>query len=118
MVGTPSTVPTSRWPKMIDNSFLTAVKAAYRGSSPYPHTFRQFTRDTAAWERAGKPHCWIRVESKQGVDVFIDTGWGHLAAYYSDKVVGWSAEAKQVISTSMFVVLDREYFGVHKYIWF
>jgi hypothetical protein len=104
---------------MIDNSFLGAIRIAYEFARDfYPHTFRQFRNDSVGWIKAGSPHSWIRVESRQGVEVYHDTGHGHLAAYYNDKVVGWSVKGQYPIVTPLFVVLDKDYYSVHKYVWF
>lgn len=91
---------------------------------------KQFPRndDLKEWEEAGCPELWVRVEDKdtfvKGIYqhdyvVYADFGYGNLMLKHKGKEVSIGKHSIQgVPGHEDVIVLDRDYYGVKKFLWF
>lgn len=67
------------------------------------------------WEAQGKPKMWETVESKGEYEVQIDSGYGYM------RLMKFGLEVEEayngIIVHDNVVVLDKDLYGVTKYIW-
>ena len=76
------------------------------------------------WEDEGRPRMWCKVEeiTKMAGKTYkaeVDTAYGAVRISLNDEVIGMG---KWAVTTNKkdepVVLLDRDYYGVEKYIWF
>jgi len=70
--------------------------------------------DASDWEEAGRPHCWVHVEKEGEYSVEVDMPYGAIRLLKNGREV---RRGKWGIFMKKIVVLDKDYYGVHKYIW-
>lgn len=78
--------------------------------------------DYMLWEEAGRPYLLVPVETYKNFTVYLDRAFGNLFLYEGDKPI---AKGRYEITEHDYfeknhpdiVVLDKENFGVSKYIW-
>jgi len=70
------------------------------------------------WENEGMPHVFCKVESSEdGYEVQLDGAYGSLRLLYKGEAIAVGRNMISGIIGHEIVVLDREYYGVSKYIW-
>ena len=77
--------------------------------------------DRTARTDAGSPYVWSHAETSGPYTVLRDHSYGLLALFQGDELLAvgkdhifpsaWTSDPVSI------VVLDRDYYGVHKYIW-
>lgn len=68
------------------------------------------------WRKKGEPFLWEEVE-KDGIFIVLkDKSYGKLAVFSKGILLG-CGNSSEILTPLNFVVLDKEYFQVHKYIW-
>lgn len=73
------------------------------------------------WESEGKPHIWITAETQGGYEVQVNTAYGGIRLLLNDEIVAVGDTMATYINSDNsieVVVLDKEYYGVSKYLWF
>jgi len=86
----------------------------------------KFPRDSDCkkWNDAGRPELWIKVETSINVktakkyEVYYDFGFGGLMLKCNNEVIVKGRDSLTGIPGHDIVVLDKNYFGTNKYIWF
>jgi hypothetical protein len=77
--------------------------------------------DLEAWDKAGRPHEWECVEIVEHSDrkkyrVWVDYAYGKIALTVDGKLVQYG---KDFLShEGSVIVLEKEFYGVKKYLWF
>lgn len=71
-------------------------------------------QDLNRWIAVGKPHTWTIREVEGDYSLALDTGYGELALFEKDKLLG---RGRRELIFPGVVVIDRDYYGTHKYIW-
>jgi hypothetical protein len=102
----------------LNRSFLSQINAAY---PDHPNLVIENVSQRLGvdeWQAKGKPHEWEMVEEKdvhgRCFRVYVDYGHGKIALTEEGKLV---RHGKDFLSTDDVVVLEKEYYGVRKYIW-
>lgn len=105
------------------------IKALRKALPNYPH--RSYTRTDspdavgASWASMGKPYLWEHLETKYvrttSYSAYRDLGYGNIALFKSGltgttSLVGVTDRPILAIKGHP-ILLDKEYYGVDKYIW-
>lgn len=93
---------------------LTALKLSLPA---YPHIkdVPAASLSVETWSNSGKPYVWCKVEEKGDYVAFRDSGYGQMAVFKGDCLLGWGRES---IVTDEVVMLDKDYYSAAKWLWF
>lgn len=96
---------------------LTAPKLkALRAALPdHSHRNRQTPLTVAAWVQLGSPYAWEFVGVLKSYTAFKDSGYSAIALFDKDELLG--ATHGTEITTPKVILLDKEYYGLPKYLW-
>jgi hypothetical protein len=76
--------------------------------------------ESEAWEKAGRPILWCTVEKEYDYGEFVaqvDIGYGAVRLIKDGKEIARGKHAAISGNNARVIVLDKEYFGLEKYIW-
>lgn len=68
------------------------------------------------WKLASGPSCWEFADQDKDVTVLLDWGYGNMAVFIEDRFIAIVRDV-YVDPDSRFVVLDKDVYGLTKYIW-
>lgn len=70
------------------------------------------------WEDAGSPYVWNLVETKKPFFVYYDQGYGYIALFHGETLIGWGKD--QIINIEGYsdvMVLNIHAYGLYSYLW-
>ena len=76
--------------------------------------YRKVIPNSTAWVKADSPICWVLVETDGAYQCYLDLGYGGMKLICGGE---YELAAGYMVQLNNVVALDRDYYGVHKYIW-
>lgn len=93
---------------------LKALTGKNRFQTSVKHTMPDSRSNIDEWLEKGRPHEWLLVETNNDWSVYVDVGYGYLALFCKNRLVGTGKQ--HIITDENIVVLDTEYYGLKHYI--
>lgn len=95
--------------KQITDKMLEQLKTQFY---VHPHQIGAYTGAPADYD--GR-HCWNVVEEKNDYTALVDSGHGHVALFKQEELLG---VGRFNVEAEFCVLLDKDYYGITKYLWF
>jgi len=73
------------------------------------------------WENEGKPHIWVTAEKRGEYEVQVNKAYGGIRLLLNDAIVAvgkYMAMYVNADNSVEVVALDKDYYGVSKFLWF